>query len=41
VLDPPVELDEFNYIQVWHKRRQHEPMHIWLRELIAAQTLKA
>jgi DNA-binding transcriptional LysR family regulator len=41
VLDPPVELDEFNYIQVWHKRRQHEPMHIWLRELIASQTLKA
>ena len=41
VLDPPIELDEFNYIQVWHKRRQHEPMHTWLRELIASQTLKA
>jgi len=40
VIDPPIELDEFNYIQVWHKRRQHEPMHIWLRELIASQTLK-
>jgi DNA-binding transcriptional LysR family regulator len=40
VLDPPVELDKFNYIQVWHKRRQHEPMHTWLREVIVSQTLK-
>jgi DNA-binding transcriptional LysR family regulator len=40
VLDPPVELDKFNYIQVWHKRRQHEPMHTWLREMIVSQTLK-
>ncbi|KAB8314612.1 LysR family transcriptional regulator [Tolypothrix campylonemoides VB511288] len=40
LLDPPVELDKFNYIQVWHKRRQHEPMHTWLRELIASQMLK-
>jgi DNA-binding transcriptional LysR family regulator len=34
LLDPPIKLDEFSYIQVWHQRRQHEPMHIWLRELI-------
>jgi DNA-binding transcriptional LysR family regulator len=40
VLDSPIELDNFNYIQVWHKRRQHEPMHTWLRELIASQTQK-
>jgi DNA-binding transcriptional LysR family regulator len=40
VLDPPVELDKFNYIQVWHKRRQYEPMHTWLREVIVSQTLK-
>jgi DNA-binding transcriptional LysR family regulator len=39
VLDPPIELGSFNYIQVWHKRRQHEPVHTWLRELIASQTL--
>jgi DNA-binding transcriptional LysR family regulator len=40
VLDPPIELDEFNYIQIWHKRRQHEPRHTWLRELIASQTME-
>ena len=40
VLSPPIELNEFNYIQVWHKRRQNELMHTWLRELIASQTLK-
>jgi len=40
ILDPPIELEPFNYIQIWHKRRQHDPLHIWLRELIAAQTLK-
>lgn len=38
ILEPPIQLDEFSYIQLWHKRRQHEPMHIWLRELIARET---
>ncbi len=40
VLNPPIEVAGFSYIQVWHKRRQHEPMHIWLRNLIASQTLQ-
>lgn len=40
VFDPPIELEAFNYLQVWHQRRQLEPRHIWLREIIASECLK-
>ncbi len=38
VLEPPIELGKYNYIQVWHERCHYDPRHIWLRELIASQT---
>lgn len=38
LLEPPLELGKYNYMQVWHERRHYEPLHIWLRGLIASQT---
>ncbi|NEU75049.1 LysR family transcriptional regulator [Hassallia byssoidea VB512170] len=38
VLEPPIELGNYNYIQVWHERCHYDPQHIWLRELVASQT---
>lgn len=38
VLEPPIELGKYNYMQVWHERHHYDPLHIWLRELIASQT---
>jgi DNA-binding transcriptional LysR family regulator len=38
ILEPPIELGKYNYIQVWHERCHYDPQHIWLRSLIASQT---
>lgn len=38
VLEPPIELGKYNYIQVWHERCDYDPLNIWLRELVASQT---
>ncbi|MEC9433155.1 MAG: LysR family transcriptional regulator [Pseudomonadota bacterium] len=32
---PPVEIEGFRKILVWHERLQHDPAQIWLRQLIA------
>lgn len=37
ILEPPIELGQYNYIQVWHESRHNDPRHIWLRELVAFQ----
>lgn len=34
-LKAPVEIPEFGYIQVWHKRTEHDPAVLWLRGLIS------
>ena len=36
VHEPPVELEGFAFAAVWHERRQREPAHRFLRELVAA-----
>lgn len=33
-LNAPVEIPEFGYIQVWHKRTELDPAAMWLRKLI-------
>ncbi|MDF5734459.1 MAG: LysR family transcriptional regulator [Nostoc sp. S13] len=38
ILKPPIELGNYNFLQIWHERCDHDPLHIWLRELIASQT---
>ncbi len=38
MLEPPIELGKYNYLQIWHERLDCDPLHIWLRELIASQT---
>ena len=35
LLAPPLELRNFNMVQVWHARHQQSPRHVWLRRLIA------
>ena len=36
ILQPPPELDlgPFDYVQAWHPRRNEDPLHRWLRELV-------
>ncbi|MBP5972381.1 LysR family transcriptional regulator [Brasilonema sp. CT11] len=38
ILEPPIELGQYEYMQIWHMRRDHDPLHIWVREIIASQT---
>ncbi|SRR5579883_1043680 len=38
ILEPPIQLGTYNYMQIWHERLDGDPLHIWLRELIASQT---
>jgi DNA-binding transcriptional LysR family regulator len=38
VLEPPIELGKYDYMQFWHERCDYDPLHIWLRELVASQT---
>ena len=38
VFEPPIELGQYNYMQIWHERLDCDPLHIWLREIIASQT---
>lgn len=37
ILEPPIELGQYNYIQIWHESCHYDPRHIWLRELVAFQ----
>ncbi|MEZ4336968.1 MAG: LysR family transcriptional regulator [Sandaracinaceae bacterium] len=32
---PPIELEGFSVIQMWHERRQRDPAHVFLRRLVA------
>ncbi|BAZ31339.1 transcriptional regulator, LysR-family protein [Cylindrospermum sp. NIES-4074] len=38
ILEPPIELGKYNYMQIWHKRLDCDPLNIWLRQLIVSQT---
>jgi DNA-binding transcriptional LysR family regulator len=38
IFDPPIDLGEYNYMQIWSKRCDHIPLQIWLRNLISSQT---
>lgn len=44
VLEPPedVDLGHFDYVQVWHERRDDDPVHRWLRSVVreAAQNIR-
>ena len=31
---PEVDLGNFDYVQVWHERRDDDPVHRWLRQLV-------
>jgi DNA-binding transcriptional LysR family regulator len=36
ILTPPPELDlgAYDYVQAWHPRRNDDPLHQWLRQLV-------
>ena len=36
MLEPPIELVEFRYIQVWHPRLDSDPTHQWLRRMMVS-----
>ncbi len=38
ILEPPIDFGQYDYMQIWHERRDRDPLHIWLRDLIASQT---
>ncbi|NEQ28824.1 MAG: hypothetical protein F6K28_59710 [Microcoleus sp. SIO2G3] len=38
LLEPPIELGKYEYMQFWHERLDYDQRHIWLRNLIASQT---
>lgn len=38
VLEPPIQLEEFDYILLWHSRQDSDPLHFWLRGLFVEET---
>ena len=34
IFEPPITLPSFDFKMIWHKRRENDPAHIWLRQLI-------
>lgn len=38
VLEPPIQLEEFDYILLWHSRQDADPLHFWLRGLFVEET---
>lgn len=38
VLEIPLQIDRYGYQQVWHERRDYDPLQSWFRELVASQT---
>lgn len=38
LFDSPINLGEYNYMQIWHKRSDNIPFQKWLRSLISEQT---
>ena len=34
IFAPPITLPSFDFKMIWHKRRENDPAHIWLRQLI-------
>ena len=39
-VEPPIELAEFRYIQVWHPRMDSDPAHLWLRRMFAEAVVR-
>lgn len=39
IFEPPIDLGEYNYMQIWSKRCDHIPIQVWLRNMIISQTL--
>lgn len=37
ILEPPVDIGVFPYVQVWHERRDNDPLHGWFRSLVREQ----
>ena len=35
IFDPPVDLQTFNVVLMWHDRTHNDPVHRWFRELVA------
>jgi DNA-binding transcriptional LysR family regulator len=35
ILEPPIELGEYEVTMYWHARMQRDPAHVWLRQLVA------
>jgi DNA-binding transcriptional LysR family regulator len=40
IFEPPINLGEYNFMQIWHKHSDNIPIQIWLRHLIKSQTQK-
>ncbi|MGL5132649.1 MAG: LysR substrate-binding domain-containing protein [Planktothrix sp.] len=38
IFDPPIDLGNYNYMQIWSKHSDHVPFQMWLRDLIRIQT---
>jgi DNA-binding transcriptional LysR family regulator len=38
LFNPPIDLGNYNYMQIWHKRSDNVPVQMWLRNLIKSQT---
>ena len=41
MLEPPIELAEFRYIQVWHPRLDSDPAHQWLRRTMSSASARS
>ena len=34
IMEPPLETNDANFYTYWHARHHHDPMHVWLRNLL-------
>ncbi len=39
VFDPPIDFDDYQYMQIWSTHFEHDPFHKWLRNLIKDLTV--
>lgn len=35
MFEPPIDIPKFAFRQIWHRRRDGDPAHIWLRQIVA------
>jgi hypothetical protein len=38
LFDPPLVLEEYNYMQIWARHGERDPFHRWLHDVVCSQS---